>query len=224
MNRMIVSELLLGLAAGGAERQREATEWSITYAYETHETALPRVLLIGDSICNSYQIGVRDALKGTATTSFWATSKCVTDRSYLKELAFILDEYPYAVIHVNNGLHSLNTDRAAWSAALREVLSLLQARGGGARLIWATSTPLRDPALTAKARELNAIAAEVVRDAGLPTNDLFALMDPQDRALWRDTFHFGDAGRQMLAERVVEAVRAALPTTAAKPAPEPAEP
>lgn len=211
MSRIMLSGLLLGLAAGAAERQREATEWSITYAYQTNETGLPRVLLIGDSICNSYQIGVRDALKGTATTSFWATSKCLTDRSYLKELSFILDEYPYAVIHVNNGLHSLDTDRAAWAAALREVVAVLRTRGGGARLIWATSTPLRDPALTAKAQALNAIAAEVMDEAGLPTNDLFTLMDPQDRALWRDVFHFGDAGRQMLAERVAEAVRAALP-------------
>ncbi len=192
-------------------RQREGTEWTIIYWYNANETKLPRVLLVGDSICNGYQSLVRDKLAGAAYVSFYATSKCVTDPSYLKELAHVLDEYPYAVVHFNNGLHSLDTDRKEWEAGLRASLNLLKEKGKGAKVLWATSTPLKDAQLTAKAKELNAIAAGVVKEYGFPTDDLFALMDPQDRAkLWSDTFHYTAEGREMQAKQVADMIRPLL--------------
>ena len=221
MSRLLLSSLVLSLAAGAAERQREGTEWSVTYAFDANQTKLPRVLLIGDSICNGYNGLVKDELAGAAYTSFWATSKCASDRSYLKELSFILAEYDYAVIHFNNGLHSLDTDRAAWEASLREVVRTLKEKGRGAKLVWASSTPLKDPALTAKAKELNAIAARLMQESGIPTDDLFGLMDPQDRALWSDTFHYHEAGRRLQAKQVADSVRPLLPPA---PAPAPAAP
>lgn len=199
------------MPSSASSRQREGTEWSITYWYNANENKLPRVLLVGDSICNGYQSLVRDELAGVAYVSFYATSKCVTDRSYLKELAHVLDEYPYAVVHFNNGLHSLSTDRKEWEAGLRAAFDLLKAKGRGAKIIWVTSTPLKDPELTAKSRELNAIAARVVQEYGFPTNDLFALMDPMDRAkLWSDTFHYHAEGKKMQAKQVADAIRALL--------------
>jgi hypothetical protein len=214
MSRILLSGLVLGMAVGAAEHARENTEWSIVYWFGANESKLPRILLIGDSICNGYQAFVKENLDGVAYTSFWATSKCVTDRSYLKELTYILDEYDYAVIHFNNGLHSLETDRAAWEAALRQVVKTLREHGKGAKLVWASSTPLNDPALTATAKELNAIAARVMQENGIPTDDLFGLMDPQDRALWSDTYHFHDAARRQQAKQVAESIRPLLPGAA----------
>ncbi len=214
MSRLLLSGLVLGIAAGAVERQREGTEWSITYAFDANQTKLPRVLLIGDSICNGYHSLVKEELAGSAYTSFWATSKCVTDRSYLKELTYLLEEYDYAVIHFNNGLHSLDTDRVTWEASLREVIRTLREKGKGAKLVWASSTPLKDPALTAKAKELNAIAARVMQENGIPTNDLFGLMDPQDRTLWSDTYHYHEPGRRMQAKQVAAKVRPLLPPAA----------
>ena len=52
-------------------RGHENTEWSIAYAYgladETRD--LPRVLLVGDSICNGYKDLVRERLKGKLNVS-----------------------------------------------------------------------------------------------------------------------------------------------------------
>lgn len=47
-------------------RGHENTEWSISYAYHLTDgqKELPRVLLIGDSICNAYQSGVCSSLEG----------------------------------------------------------------------------------------------------------------------------------------------------------------
>lgn len=36
------------------------------------------VALVGDSICNGYQAGVRELLKGKMNVSYWISSYCVT--------------------------------------------------------------------------------------------------------------------------------------------------
>lgn len=220
MQRSLHRLLILPLSAlslgalpfpAGAERAREATEWDTAYWYNATDNKLPRILLLGDSICNGYQSSVRDALAGVAYVSFWATSKCTSDRSYLKQLAYILEEYDYSVIHFNNGLHSLTSDRVEWETGLRNALKLIKEKGKGAKVIWATSTPLKDPALTEKARELNTIAARVMKEEGIPTNDLFALMDPLDRnKIWTDTYHYNADGRKLQATQVSEHIRAVL--------------
>lgn len=193
------------------EHPREATEWIVSYAYNANDAKLPRVLLVGDSICNAYQDGVCRELAGTAYVTFFASSKCVCDKSYLRSLAFFLDEADYAVVHFNNGLHSLSSDRKDWETCLRAAVRLIKEKKPSAKIVWATSTPLKDPALTAKAKELNAIAARVMAEEGVPTDDLFALMDPLDREVnWSDTFHFKDEAKKMQAKAVSECVRKAL--------------
>jgi len=216
---MLVAGLCLAAGYLGAQEQpktkvdhpREGTEWIVSYAYNANDAKLPRVLLVGDSICNGYSGEVCKELAGTAYVTFFATSKCVCDKSYLRSLAFFLDEYDYAVIHFNNGLHSLSSDRQDWESCLRASIRLIKEKGKGAKIYWASSTPLRDPALTAKARELNAIAARVMTEEGVLTNDLFALMDPLDReAHWSDTFHFKGEAKKMQAKAVGDCVRRAL--------------
>lgn len=193
------------------EHPREATEWIVSYAYNASDTKLPRVLLVGDSICNGYNKEVCQELAGTAYVTFFATSKCVCDKSYLRSLALFLDEADYAVVHFNNGLHSLSSDRQDWETCLRAAIKLIKEKGKGAKIVWASSTPLKDPALTAKAKELNAIAARVMAEEGVPTDDLFALMDPLDRdANWSDTFHFKNEAKKMQAKAVGDCVRTAL--------------
>ena len=212
---LVTGVMTMGLDAA-AERQREGTEWSIIYWFNANQTKLPRILLVGDSICNGYQSSVKNELTDVAYTSFYATSKCVTDRSFIKELTHILDEYDYSVVHFNNGLHSLGTDRKEWESALRDVVKTLREKAKGAKLVFATSTPLKKPDMTEKAKELNAIAKRVMEEEGIPINDLFALMDPQDRALWSDTYHYHAAGREMQAKQVAEAIRKLLPSKPAE--------
>ena len=76
--------------------------------------------------------------------------------------------------------------------------------------MWATSTPLKDPGRTAKARALNAAAADVVkRLGGIATDDLFALLDPLDREQnWSDTYHHKAPTRAKEAEQVAASVMA----------------
>lgn len=187
--------------------KRENIEWTVAYSYDGVKTNLPRVLLIGDSICNGYQAKVRGELAGKATVSFWASSRCVCDARYLRELEFYLDAEKYDVIHFNNGLHSLHSYLPDWKNSLRAAVRLIKEKANGAKIIWASSTPLKDPKLTERVREQNAIAAQIMKEEGIPTNDLFALMDPLDRGtFWSDTFHYKGPGIDKQAKQVARVV------------------
>jgi len=172
-------------------RKREAIEWSIHYAYDTQDTDKPRVLLIGDSICNGYNGAVRDRLAGRVNVSFWASSKCVTDPDYFRELDFMLDARPYDIICFNNGLHSLNTNREEWDAAYASAVAFILAKQPDAKLSLTLSTPLKDAALTAISASLNETVLNIGDKRNLPIIDLFSAMDGLDRdEFWTDACHF----------------------------------
>ena len=194
-------------------RGHENIEWSISYAYGLTDSTrgLPRVLLVGDSICNGYQTGVRERLKGKMNVTYWVSSYCVTSPAYLPLLSIYLDEAKYDVIHFNNGLHSLETPAAAYEKGMRRVLAFIREKQPDAKIVWCSSTPLTNDVKTAKCRELNAVAAKVVAElGGIATNDLFALCDPLDRAAnWGDEFHFRPEAKAKQAEQVTASVLSA---------------
>ena len=53
-----------------SSRKLEAIEWTETRHYNAPDQKNPRVLMVGDSICNGYQGGVRDRLKDCANISY----------------------------------------------------------------------------------------------------------------------------------------------------------
>ena len=196
-------------------RGHENTEWSISYAYHLTDAKknLPRVLLVGDSICQGYQGKVVAKLDGKANVTYWASSYCVTSPGYLRLLAFYLDEAEYDVVHFNNGLHSCETPVADYEKSYRAALQLIKKKQPKAKLVWASSTPLNteNAAMAEKVAALNAAARRAAESVGdVVENDLYALANPLDRkAYWVDTHHYTDAGYELLASQVVEKVVAA---------------
>ncbi len=194
-----------------AERKRESIEWIYTVCHKPGATNLPRVLLIGDSIANMYQEYVSAELSGMAYVSTYTTAKCMTDRSYLKELKLMLSENDYALIQLNNGLHSFGSDFKAWETTLKEVIKLIREEEKGAVIIWASITPAAFEDNTRLVKEFNAIAAGVMKENNIPINDLFALMDPLDRKqYWTDNLHHSVEGRKLAAKQVAAVIRANL--------------
>ena len=195
-------------------RGHENIEWSTAYAFGLTDATkdLPRVLLVGDSICKGYEQGVRERLKGKANVSYWASSYCATSAAYLPLLSVYLDEARYDVVHFNNGLHSLGTPTDAWAKGLRAALELVRRKQPWAKIVWCTSTPLADEAKTAKSRELNAAGAKVVAElGGIATDDLFSLCDPLDRGTnWSDAYHFRSEAKALQSDQVAESVLSAL--------------
>ena len=208
----------IGFPANGVEkcpvfenvRGHENVEWQIAYAFHLTDGKknLPRVLLVGDSICNGYQGEVCRLLNGKMNVSYWISSYCVTSPNYMKFLSLYLDEAKYDVVHFNNGLHSLQTPTEAYAKCVRSAMELIRSKQPQAKIVWCSSTPLKDADKTAKAKELNEAAAKVVAEiGGIATDDLFALLDPLDReANWRDVFHHKKEMCKMEAKQVADAV------------------
>jgi len=177
---------------------------------------LPRVLLIGDSVSRGYTQPTRAALAGVANVHR-APANCGPTASGVKNLEVWLGTGKWDVIHFNFGIHDRGTPAADYVQRLEAIVARLEKTG--AKLVWASTTPIPDnPAQKQTARsivEKNALAAEVMRKHGIPTDDLFAALTPRLADLQNpNDVHFTAAGYEFLGAQVAAAIRAALPPAA----------
>ena len=194
-----------------SHRVLENIEWSEHRSYNTNDTASPRILLIGDSICNGYQSRVRQNLQDRANITYWISSKCVTDPSYLRELEMVLAYQPISIITFNNGLHSLESDLKEWKEAYDGVIRFIMTKCPKAKLTIVSSTPLKDPKRTKISKELSEISKEIAGKYKVGYLDLFTPLDKLDRkTYWADTFHLKVEGRAILAGIITSHIVSAL--------------
>src|SRR5688572_28100718 len=123
---------------------RESIEWCDIWISHANETNLPRVLLIGDSIARDYYGEVEKRLAGKAFVARLATSRFVADPVLLKEIELVLNQERFDVIHFNNGMHGWQHSEADYKKAFPKLIETIRAHAPEARLIWGTTTPLRD--------------------------------------------------------------------------------
>lgn len=171
---------------------------------------LPRVLLIGDSVSRGYTQPTRSALAGKANVHR-APANCGPTASGIKNLDVWLGEGKWDVIHFNFGIHDRATPAADYVKRLEEIVTRLEKTG--AKLIWASTTPIPDdPAhkqTAASIVEKNALAAEVMKKHGIPTDDLFGAITPHLAQLQNPKdVHFTGAGYDFLGGKVAEAILA----------------
>jgi lysophospholipase L1-like esterase len=169
---------------------------------------LPRVLLIGDSVSRGYTQPTRKTLAGKANVHR-APANCGPTASGLKNLDVWLGEGKWDVIHFNFGIHDRATPTADYVKRLEEIVTRLEKTG--AKLIWASTTPIPDnPAQKQTAQsivEKNALAAEVMKKHGIPTDDLFAAMTPRLKEFQPPLdVHYTSAGYDFLGVTVGEAI------------------
>lgn len=174
--------------------------------------ALPRVLLIGDSISRGYTLATRRALAGKANVHR-APENCGPTANGLKKLDLWLGDGKWDVIHFNFGIHDRATPAADYEQRLDQIVQRLRATG--ARLIWASSTPLpaessygSDAAIVAR----NGIAARVMQKHGIPINDLYAHIAPRLKDFQQaNDVHFSGAGYEYFGAQVAAEISAVLP-------------
>jgi len=184
------------------------------YAYFADDPALPNVLLIGDSISIYYTDPARRLLRGKADVCRTPMGPGKAETLFAS-LDDFLAERRWDVIHFNTGLHDLSarwgTDEelAAYEKNLRLIVEKLQKTG--ARLIWASTTPI--PAATTASHpgvelKYNAVAARVMNEHGIPINDLHAAMVPHHDKYWLkpNNIHFNAAGSDFLGHVVTDAL------------------
>lgn len=197
---------------------REDIEWLDTRVFDGRGTKLPRVLLVGDSICLGYFGKVQTLLQGKASMAYLATSKAIPDPAYLEEVQTLLDEYKFDVIHFNNGLHGMDYTEREYERHLPDLIKLFRKMQPQAKLIWANSTSWRESAPNldqfhpnnVRVINRNRIADQIVSKDDIPIDDLYGLV--ADHPDWKanDGVHFNDQGYAALANQVAEYVLKAL--------------
>ena len=217
---VLLSLLLPPSIAAAAPPAREAIEWCDIWISHANETNLPRVLLIGDSIARDYYPEVEKRLAGKAFVARLATSRFVADPVLLKEIELVLTGARFDVIQFNNGMHGWQHSEEAYRKAFPKLIKTIRTHAPKARLIWATTTPLRDgkgvtgdtqaeysdERITAR----NALAAEIAGARKIPTDDLNAAVRGHPE-FHSDNVHFNGQGSQILAAQVCAAVVDLLP-------------
>lgn len=185
---------------------------------------LPRVLLIGDSISIGYTLAVRDLLKGRANVHRIPINGGPTTNG-LARLKRWLGDGKWDVIHFNWGLHDLKAmpdgsrqvSPEAYEKNLRELVTQLKATG--AKLIWASTTPvpegkLNPPRSNADVQAYNRLAAAIMIEHQVAMDDLYEFALPRLAEIQRPAnVHFTDAGSKVLAGQVATSIATALPPT-----------
>ena len=189
------------------KRQKVAGQ-SNAWDFVMDDPQLPRVLLIGDSVSRGYTQSVRKALAGKANVHR-APANCGPTSSGLKNLDVWLGDGKWDVIHFNFGIHDRNTPVDEYSERLEQLVTRMQKTG--AKLIWASTTPIPDDPEKKQAAasivERNKAAAEMMTKHGVATDDLFTAVTPHlDEMQNPNDVHFNAAGYEFLGQQVADAI------------------
>ena len=214
----LTSILAIAQLVHAQEPIRERIEWADIWVTDAEKDDLPRVLLIGDSITRGYFSEVEKHLSGKAYCARLTTSKCVSDSFFPDEVQLLLKQYQFAVIHFNNGLHGWGYTEEQYRDGLLRLVATLQEQAVDAKLIWATTTPMRDQGnlqhvseRTERVKARNQIAADIMKESVIPTDDLYGLVKQHHDWHSGDGVHFNGKGKQAQGKQVSESVRRYLP-------------
>jgi len=207
---------LLGCAStGGDAVQRERIEWCNIWVNDADGYDLTRVLFIGDSITQAYFDSVETQLAGKAHCARLTTSKCIGDPGLLPEVELLLKQYRFRVIHVNNGMHGWSYSEEQYNRAFGPFMKAIMRQAGGARLIWAHTTPVMadgspDHERTERIKVRNRTAAAFADRHHIPVNDLFGLVVTHPEYYSADGVHLNKLGIEAQAKQVAKCVLKAL--------------
>jgi lysophospholipase L1-like esterase len=197
-------------------RQKLAGQ-SNAWDFVRDDPALPRVLLIGDSVSRGYTQAVRRALAGKANVHR-APANCGPTATGIKRIDAWLtsagSDEAWDVIHFNFGIHDRNTPITDYTARLEQLIKRMQATG--AALVWASTTPIPDDPKTGQTAasivDRNAAAAKLIADRGVAIDDLFGFITPHLAEVQPpNDVHFTGKGYDLLGRQVAESILTALP-------------
>ena len=169
---------------------REYIEWSDIWIPGANKTDLPHVLLIGNSITRGYY-------------------------GKIEELAVVLKNTKFDVIHFNNGLHGFDYTEEEYDKSFPQLIKVIRKYAPKAKLIWATTTPVRTgegmkefAPVTERLKVRNQIALKHINRAGIEVNDLWkVVIDHPEYYAGGDGTHPVDAGYSALAKQVVSVLK-----------------
>ena len=197
-----------------------------------------RVLLIGDSIRMFYTNEVKEQL-GEDYTVYSPKENCRFSYYVLNSLRFWLEDFPSPdVIHFNAGLWDTAilypqdgcfVGLTEYVETMKKILRVL--KGTGAKIIFATTTPVSDEKYKLEGpmppahrnediRRYNEAVLKAFEGEDVIINDLNALMCPDyERLLKEDMIHPNEEGVKLLGTAVANAIKNCGAKTNEKEAP-----
>jgi len=189
--------------------------------------ALPKVILVGDSIRMSYAPIVAKELAGKATV-ISSKSNGGDSSNVLRNLTtWVVNEKP-AIVHFNCGIHDTKKFKATgkfqispeqYESNLRQIVTRIR-KETPAIVLFGTTTPILDDRaavirrtrdyelLNASVEQYNEIARKVMHELKVPVNNLNAATSrpkaPQtiETLIGNDGVHLTPAGRDLLGKQV----------------------
>jgi hypothetical protein len=200
---VFVISSLIAKAADVPPSARESIEWCDIWISHANETNLPRVLLIGDSITRDYYHDTEERLQGKAYVARLSTSRFISDPVLLQEIAVVLDNTKFDIIHFNNGMHGWQHSEDEYAKAFPAFVAAIKQHAPKAKLIFATTTTLKDSkplppgnqtlASDERIAKRNQIARNFLAQEKIPMDDLNALCGGHPE-YHRDDVHFNERG------------------------------
>jgi hypothetical protein len=198
---------------------REDIEWIDAFMPNTNNDALPRILLIGNSITRGYYPEVVKLMEGKAYVARLSTSKSLCDPGLNKEIALIMSYYKFDIVHFNNGLHGFGYTEEEYKKAFPGFVKAIRKGAPKAKLMWASSTPIHiygdnakfDPR-TDRVKQRNQIALDYVSaQKDIRVDDLWAaVIDHPEYYQGGDGTHPISMGFSALAKKVAAELSALL--------------
>jgi hypothetical protein len=186
----------------------EITEWTWEVRPDHVDPKLPNVLLVGDSITRNYFPEVEHELSGRANVYLFAASTSLGDPRLDRQLNEFaaLEDVKFSVVHFNNGMHGWAYTEKEYATAFPGYVATLRKIASGARLIWASTTPVRkdDPlgASNERIKARNTEALEIVKRDSIAVDDQYSLMLNYPK-LYLDDVHFNPEGASVQGRQVV---------------------
>lgn len=223
MQKLLLLFLILLLINGNQgtaqeKIKRENTEWLDVWMPENNNKDLPRVLLIGNSITRLYFKEVEQQLKGKAVVARISTSKSLGDPGLLQEVELVMGYQHFNVVHFNNGMHGWSYTEDEYSKSFPELVRIIRKHAPDAKLIWASTTPVRSgegmkkfDARNERVLERNRIVSDLLMYENVQMNDLYSLM-VNNTVFYNgnDGIHPTLIGVQVMANQVSDQIKLAL--------------
>ncbi len=139
------------------------------------------------------------------------------DPALLAEVALVLGQCRFDVVHFNNGLHGWGYSEEEYQQHFPELLATIRKHAAQAKLIWATITPMRQAGKldviaenTKRVQARNKIAQEIVTREGIAVDDLYGLVQDHAEYWSPDGVHFNAQGIVAQAEQATKKITEAL--------------
>lgn len=196
------------MASRGKNVVLEEYEWT-DFWWDNRDAGEKTVLLVGDSQTR----GLRPYFaQPQLRTDMFATSKCVDNPDYLRELKYVLEGYRYDYICFSHGLHGWHLGLEDYAEKCGEVLDLLVRTG--AEIIVESCLPVAlpgdkyilDETRNGIINERNRVLKKLAAEKGFAYIDLYGAVVNMADIRDRDGMHYNEKGYRLLAQKLAEMV------------------